>query len=105
MSNSRVRTGTTRSFLWNGVAWSIIGDATDDTVRVIRKTANQTSTTNVLANENQLTLNIGANEQWIVQYNLNGNSQTNADWKFAVTAPAGATCAVSAYDPEGATAQ
>ncbi len=50
-------------------------------------------------------MNIGANEQWVIQYNLNANGPTAADFKFAVTAPAGATCSMAAYDPEGATAQ
>lgn len=105
MVGSRVRGNTGRSFIWNGTAWSLVGDSNDQSQIIVRKTADQTNATATLANDTQLTMNIGANEQWVIQYNLSSNAQANADFKFAVTAPAGATCSVSAYDPEGATAQ
>ncbi len=100
-----MRPTTGRSFIWNGTAWSSIGDGNDQTQVIVRKTADQTNATTTLANDSQLSMNIGANEQWVVQYYLSANGPTPADFKFAVTAPAGATCSMSVYDPEGATAQ
>ena len=67
--------------------------------------ADVTSVTTTLSNLNDITINIAANEKWVIQYNLHAQSPTAADFKFAVTAPAGATCKFSVYDAEGATAQ
>ena len=101
-----MRPNTGRSFIWNGTAWSNIGDGNDQTQIIVRKTTDQSVTNStVLVNDTQLSMNIGANEQWVIQYNLSANGPTAADFKFAVTAPAGATCSMAAYDPEGATAQ
>lgn len=74
------------------------------TVYITKPTA-QTNATTTLANDTALTFNIGANETWLLRIDINGNGAAAADWKFAVTAPAGATCAISASDFEGATAQ
>ena len=101
-----MRPNTGRSFIWNGTAWSNIGDGNDQTQIIVRKTTDQSvANSTVLVNDTQLSMNIGANEQWVIQYNLSANGPTAADFKFAVTAPAGATCSMAAYDPEGATAQ
>ncbi len=72
---------------------------------VQRMLTDVTSVSTTLVNLNDLTINIAANEKWVIQYNLHTISPTAADLKFAVTAPAGATCKFSAYDAEGATAQ
>ncbi len=72
---------------------------------VQRMLTDVTSVSTTLVNLNDLTINIAANEKWVIQYNLHVISPTAADMKFAVTAPAGAACKFSAYDAEGATAQ
>lgn len=105
MLGYRLEIGQSREAIWNGTAWSWVGITSNDETKVIRKTADQNNTTTTLANDTELTFNIGANETWVVTYYLQALSPTAADIKFAVTAPAGAACKMSAYDPEGATAQ
>ena len=75
----------------------------------LRKPADQTQTsvTNpaaVLTNDSDLKFNIGANETWSFRFVAFMNSGTVPDIKFAVTAPAGATCTSGVIDGEGAVA-
>lgn len=69
------------------------------------KTANETLANNAtLQNDDELQFSIGANETWAFRFVVQGNSSAQADFKFAVTAPSGATCTVGAVDGEGAVA-
>jgi hypothetical protein len=68
------------------------------------KTVNETLTTsNAFQDDDELFFAIGANETWNFKFVVQGNAPAAADFKFAVTAPGGATCAVATSDPEGAT--
>jgi Collagen triple helix repeat (20 copies) len=105
MLGLRVEAGQSRQAIWNGTAWMWVGITNTDETKVVRKSADQNNATTTLANDTELVFNIAANETWVVMYYLQALSPAAADIKFAVTAPAGAACKVSAYDPEGATAQ
>jgi hypothetical protein len=102
----RIESGKSAQFIWNGTAWNYVGELAEQGTVYVVKPADQTVTlSTALVNDNDFVFNIGANETWVFRIDINGISPTAADWKFAVTAPAGATCDVSASDFEGATAQ
>lgn len=60
--------------------------------------------TATLQNDDHLFFAIGANETWNYRFVLIANANVTPDIKFAVTAPAGATCKVNVIDAEGAVA-
>jgi hypothetical protein len=79
MNNDRVRTSSGRQFIWNGTAWSGVGDAGGQTVVSIRKSANSANSVNTtMATDTELQFNIGANETWVVQINYNYTTNANA---------------------------
>ena len=59
--------------------------------------------TATLQNDDELQFAIGADEDWYFRFVIQGNAATQPDFKFAVTAPAGATCDVAVTDAEGST--
>jgi hypothetical protein len=68
------------------------------------KTANETVTNNITPqNDDHLFFPVGANETWAFRFTLYANVNATPDIRFAVTAPAGATCVVNFIDAEGAT--
>lgn len=74
----------------------------------IEKTANevQNSTVNptaTLQNDDELFFPIAANETWSFRFTLLANANATPDLKFAVTAPAGATCVVGMTEYETGT--
>jgi hypothetical protein len=61
---------------------------------VIRKSADESvRSSTTLQDDDALTFAIGANETWAFSFYILGNGHTNPDFNFAVTAPAGSTCA------------
>jgi collagen type VII alpha len=67
--------------------------------KTVQEIVNNSAT---LQNDNDLYFNIGANETWTYRVVVIGNSGTTPDFKFAMTAPVGATCNYAGYDAEGA---
>lgn len=73
--------------------------------QTIIKTVTETiSATATLQDDDELTFAIGANEAWAFRFVVQGNSATQPDFQFAVTAPSGASCTVGVVDGEGAVA-
>ena len=68
------------------------------------KSADESRASNAtLQDDSELYFSIGANEKWTFRFVVQGQSGTTPDFKFAVTAPTGASCSVGSIDPEGAT--
>ncbi len=102
MLGERIEAGQSFSAMWNGTAWKLIGDQQGDGTAFATKTADETiNNTGTLQNDNHLFFPIGANETWIFNVDFNGVSGTTPDFKFAMTAPAGATCQYNFYLPTG----
>lgn len=57
----------------------------------IIKTADQTNATDTLADDNELSFAIGANDVWVADFWLSCSGNTTGDIKVTVSAPAGAT--------------
>jgi len=106
MSNEKVQVGKGRQYIWNGTAWSQVGDATGERMISKIKTANQTKTaTTALTPDSELQFNVDANETWYFIFDIQANASTAGDLKISVTAPAGSTCSIGFSDAEGATSQ
>lgn len=102
MMGERIEAGHSRQAMWNGTAWKWVGDQDGDGAVFVTKTADQIiNNTTVLQNDTHLTFNIGANETWVFNVDFNGNSPAAQDIKFAMAAPAGATCLYNFYLPTG----
>lgn len=70
----------------------------------VRKTNDETVTSSAtLQNDDDLSFSIGANQAWMFEMHLVGNSNVYRDFRFAVAAPEGATCLISVSDAVGAT--
>ncbi len=72
-------------------------------VNLVKQTNETVNNSIALQDDDELAFNIGANEEWTYRFVVQANSGTVPDLRFAVSAPAGATCFVSFSDPEGAT--
>lgn len=72
-------------------------------VNVVKQTNEVVNNSIALQDDNELGFSIGANEEWTYRFVVQANANAAADFRFAVTAPSGATCFVSFSDPEGAT--
>ena len=59
---------------------------------VIKKAADEAVSNNTLQNDNDFVINQSANETWVYQFTLHATSTNEADFKYSVTAPAGAQC-------------
>jgi uncharacterized membrane protein (DUF441 family) len=106
MSNEKVQIGKGRQYVWNGTAWSQVGDATGERMISKIKSANQTKTaTTALTPDSELQFNVDANETWYFIFDIQANASTAGDLKISVTAPAGSTCSIGFSDAEGATSQ
>jgi hypothetical protein len=105
MSNERVQVNKGRQYMWNGTAWSEVGDSTGEKYISKIKSANQTVSTTTYVNDADLRFDIGANETWYFVADLSINGTTAGDLKLTASAPAGATCSIGYTDPEGATSQ
>ncbi|MDD5041592.1 MAG: hypothetical protein PHX87_03855 [Candidatus Peribacteraceae bacterium] len=69
-----------------------------------RKTNDETVTNSTaLQNDNHLFFAVGANQTWIFEMHLVGNSSTSRDFRFAVVAPEDSTCLTSVSDANGST--
>lgn len=102
MMGERVEAGQSLSAMWNGSAWKWVGDQQGDGTAFATKTADETvNNSAVLQNDDHLFFPIGANETWIFNVDFDGNSAATPDIKFAMTAPAGATCQYNFYLPTG----
>lgn len=68
-----------------------------------RKTSDVTiNSDNTLNDDADLYFAIGVSETWTFRFVIQGNSVTQPDFQFAVTAPSGATCDVGVIDATGA---
>lgn len=80
------------------------GSSGTPNLKTVVKTTNETvNNSATLQNDDELKFSIGADETWTYRFVLQANSGTTPDFRFAVTAPSGATCRVAYIDPEGAT--
>ncbi|MCA9324102.1 hypothetical protein KC992_03280 [Candidatus Saccharibacteria bacterium] len=107
ISGQRLEAGQSRQYIWNGSAWTVVGDQRgEDTVAVL-KTANElVNNTKTPQDDDELFFSIGANETWIVEFSVTYQSPTAQDMRFQVDGPAGATCVFSILDSdEGAGGQ
>jgi hypothetical protein len=93
---------------YNGTAWtslggSALGNPIINKVKLADEVQNSTvNATATLQPDDELFFSVGANETWTFRFMLQANSNVNPDFKFAVTAPTGATCKVSTADHEAA---
>lgn len=105
MLGQRVEAGQSRQAIWAGGNWRWIGDQSWESQIHIKKSADETvNNTIVLQNDDQLTFAIWANETWIWEILVDYTSPVAQDIRFALTAPAGATCVYSAMDFDEGTA-
>jgi len=64
-----------------------------------RKTADESVTSSTtLQNDDHLFFSVGANEVWVFEIYAVGQAKKGKDFRFAVTAPAGSTCLISASE-------
>lgn len=68
------------------------------------KTSNESINNSTLQNDDNLYFQIAANETWTVTYVLDTTLHATPDWKFAITAPTGATCQYYGTDPSASIA-
>lgn len=93
---------------YNGSAWtslggSALGNPIINKVKLADEIQNNTvNATATLQNDDELFFAIGANETWTFRFMVQGNANATPDYKFAVTAPGGATCKISTADHEAA---
>mgnify|MGYP000290546994 CR=1 FL=1 len=93
---------------YNGTAWtslggSALGNPIINKVKLADEVQNSTvNATATLQPDDELFFSVGANETWTFRFMIQGNANATPDYKFAVTAPAGATCKVSTADHEAA---
>jgi len=90
---------------YNGSAWASLGSGggAGSLINIVKPANEIVNNSNALQNDDHLTFPIGANEEYTYRFVIQANSGTTPDLRFAVTAPAGATCRVSYADIEGAT--
>lgn len=99
MLTERVEAWQSRQAIWNGTAWKWIGDQAGGSQIHIQKPADETvNNTILLQNDDNLTFAIWANETWIGEILVDYTSPVAQDIRFALTAPAGATCVYSVMD-------
>ncbi len=77
-------------------------DCPGGAVSVVKTVDEPLIASNTLQNDDELFFDVEANEVWTVEFNLQSTSNTTADYRFAVTAPGGSTCYVSAENVENA---
>lgn len=105
MLTERVEAWQSRQAIWNGTTWKWIGDQAGGSQIHIQKPADETvNNTIVLQNDDNLTFAIWANETWIGEILVDYTSPLAQDIRFAITAPAGATCVYSVMDFDEGTA-
>lgn len=96
---------------YDGTGWkslTLSGSLSVNPVANKRKAVDETQNNTVnatatLQDDDELFFAIGANETWSFRFLVQGNANATPDFKFAVTAPGGATCRYGTDDPEGAT--
>jgi hypothetical protein len=103
LNGSRVRTNSGRQFVWNGSAWSGMGDASGQNSIFITKSANQalTASSITLQNVTDLTFPIAANEVWVfsLQYNYTTGASATPDIRWGVNnSGTGALCDYNVVD-------
>jgi hypothetical protein len=103
MNGDRVRTGSGRQFIWNGTAWSGIGDAGGQTTFAAVKSSNQALTASSIALQNvtEFSFPIAANEVWIFElaYNYTTGGSATPDIRWGVNnSGAGAICNYNVVD-------
>lgn len=81
------------------------GGISSNYVNVVKQVNETVNNSAALQDDDQLKFNVGANEDWTFRFVVQANAATAADLRFAVTAPSGATCYVSANDVETATSE
>jgi hypothetical protein len=105
MLAERVEAWQSRQAIWNGTAWKWIGDqAGGSQIHIQKPTDEVVNNTGALQNDDHLTFPIWANETWIGDILVDYTSPVAQDIRFAITAPAGATCVYSVMDFDEGTA-
>jgi len=90
MLGGRVEPGQSRQAMWNGTAWTWVGEQVlTANQRHIVKTVNEsyTATTTTLQNDDELFFPIAANDTWVGSIAINYTALPARDIKFAITAP------------------
>lgn len=106
IGTTHIQATSSRAFIWNGTDWSIMNEAQGSGTQIKIKGSDQSTSTSVLTNDDDLFFSIGANETIIFFYDLVVNNSNNAgpDFRAAILGPAGSTCRVSmsGEEPAGA---
>lgn len=94
---------------YDGIQWKSLtqgsgtgGGSSELGIHKVKMTDETVNNSATFQNDDELTFPIGANENYTFRFVVNGNSATAPDFKFAVTAPSGATCAYGYQDVETA---
>ena len=89
MLGGRVEPGQSRQAMWNGTAWTWVGDTLSASQQNIMKKVNESysATTTTLQNDDELFFPIAANETWVGNIAINYTAPATRDIKFAITAP------------------
>jgi hypothetical protein len=88
---------------FNGIGWVSLTNnilTTTPEVIVIKPSTETVNNSAALQDDDNLFFNIGANETWTFRVTVYGNSGTTPDFKFALTAPSGASCDYAGVDIE-----
>jgi hypothetical protein len=91
---------------YNGFTWAPLGSSgggAGSLVNIVKPSNETVNNSATLQDDDHLTFPIGANEEYTYRFVIQANSGATPDLRFAVSAPAGATCRVSYSDIEGAT--
>jgi hypothetical protein len=86
---------------WSSLGGSALGNPIINKVKLADEIQNSAvNATATLQNDDELFFSVGANETWTFRFMIQGNANATPDYKFAVTAPSGATCKISTADHE-----
>lgn len=89
--------------VYDGADWvTLTGAAGGVGVTAIKSSDETINSDATLTNDTDLNFSIAANDTWSFRFVVQGNSATQPDFQFAVSAPSGATCDVGVVDVEAA---
>ncbi|NJK70737.1 MAG: hypothetical protein HC932_00485 [Thermales bacterium] len=95
MLGQRVESGQTRQAIWSSGSWRWVGDQVAQNSLVTYKLANQTNSSTTLANDNEFTFQVGANETWFVNLNFTAAGTGTGGLKFAAQTPTVSSCSLT----------
>lgn len=101
MLGGRVEPGQSRQAMWNGTAWTWVGEqVTTANQRLLVKSANESVINSItLQDDNELFFPIAANDTWVGEVSISYTAIVGSDIRVAIAAPSGATCMVNLVEP------